>query len=178
LQNDDLYFHKMKTILETERLILREFTLDDTEFIIELLNSKGWIEYIGDLNIKTSQQAREYLENGPLNSYQKNGYGLALVELIKDKTPIGMCGIINREKLENPDIGFSLLENYTRKGYAFEIAKATLDYAKETLNLPVILAITLENNESSIKLLKKIGFQFCKLIYFPETDETLQLYTN
>ena len=99
----------MEAILQTERLLLREFTEDDAAFIVELLNSPGWIQYIGDRNIKTEEQAREYLNNGPLKSYRQNGFGLYMVEKKDDHTPIGMCGIIKRDTLNNPDIGFAFL---------------------------------------------------------------------
>ena len=84
----------MKTIVETERLLLREFTLQDTAFIIELLNSPGWLQFIGDRNVKTHEQAVQYLQNGPLKSYAENKYGLSMVETKEGQKPIGMCGII------------------------------------------------------------------------------------
>jgi RimJ/RimL family protein N-acetyltransferase len=168
----------MHSILETERLTLREFTINDTAFIIELLNSPGWLAFIGDRNVKTREQAITYLENGPIKSYQENGYGLSLVEIKDDKTPIGMCGIINRKNLENPDIGFALLPQYGGKGFAFEIAQATMIYAKDILKLPTVCAITLANNKSSIKLLEKLGMKFVKLFYFPDNNEELMLYSN
>ena len=93
-------------IFETERLRLRKFTFDDTKFIIELLNSPGWIEFIGDRNVKTEDQAAAYLQNGPMKSYVQNGFGLSMVET-KAGHPIGMCGILKRDTLDNPDIGFA-----------------------------------------------------------------------
>ncbi|HJW16239.1 MAG TPA: GNAT family N-acetyltransferase [Flavisolibacter sp.] len=168
----------MKRILETERLLLREFTLEDTAFIIELLNSPGWIQYIGDRNIKTKDKALAYLENGPLKSYQDNGFGLYMVEKKDDNTPIGMCGIIKRETLSNPDIGFAFLPEYNGKGYALEMAAATLAFAKQTLKLPVISAITLAGNARSIRLLEKIGMQFSQTVVFPGSEEELLLYNG
>lgn len=149
---------QLTTILETERLRLRKFTLGDTKFIIELLNSPGWIEFIGDRNLKTEEQAIAYLQNGPMKSYVQNGYGLSMVET-KEGQPIGMCGIINRDTLEHPDIGFAFLEEFTGKGYAYEIASATLSYAMNTLNIAKIVAITLPRNTRSIKLLERIGMK-------------------
>lgn len=105
----------MTYILETERLILRQFTIHDTKFIIELVNSPGWIENIGDRNIKTEEQARRYLQDGPLRSYEVNGFGLSLVEIKNDGTPIGMCGILKRDNLENPDIGFAFCRHLPEK---------------------------------------------------------------
>jgi RimJ/RimL family protein N-acetyltransferase len=148
-------------ILETKRLRLRKFTLNYSLFIIELLNSSEWIEFIGDKNVRTETQAIEYLQNGPLKSYAQNGYGLSLVET-KDGLPVGMCGIIKRESLENPDIGFAFLKEFTGKGYAYEMASATLSYAMNELKLSKISAITLPHNTRSVRLLEKIGMKFIK----------------
>lgn len=168
----------MKHILETERLSLREFCNEDSAFIIELVNSPGWLANIGDRNIKNEEQAINYLENGPMKSYALNGFGLWMVELKNEKTPIGMCGIIKRDTLELPDIGFAFLPGYHGKGYAFEIAKAVMIYANETLKLPTILAIVIPENGRSIKLLEKIGLQFEKRFCFPNSTEELLRYRS
>jgi RimJ/RimL family protein N-acetyltransferase len=166
----------MRHILETERLQLRELTTADAAFIIELLNSPGWLEYIGDRNVHNEEQAIGYLENGPIKSYALNGYGLFMVMLKESQTPIGMCGIINRDILAHPDIGFALLPEYAGQGYAFEMAAATLKYAKETLNLPKILAIVLPTNPRSIRLLEKIGLKQEGTFVYPDSEEELLMY--
>jgi RimJ/RimL family protein N-acetyltransferase len=167
----------MNKILETERLVLREFTTTDSNFILDLVNSPGWIEYIGDRNIRTTEQAVAYLLNGPMKSYRDNGFGLCMVQLKNEGTPIGMCGIIKRDTLEKPDIGFAFLPEFMGKGYAFEMADATLNYAITELKLPIIYAITIPKNSSSRKLLEKIGLKFVKTISSPENEELL-LYSN
>ncbi len=167
----------MKNILETARLILRQFELTDAKFIVELVNTPGWLEFIGDRNIRTDEAAIHYLQNGPMKSYEENGFGLSMVEL-KDGTPIGMCGILRRDTLESPDIGFSFLPAFMGKGYAFEIADATLNYAKTKLNVGPILAITLPTNIKSIRLLEKIGLKFKKTVYAPDKDEELMLFSQ
>jgi RimJ/RimL family protein N-acetyltransferase len=169
---------RMNFILETERVRLRAFTHGDANFIIELLNSPGWIQYIGDRNVRTEEQAVAYLENGPLKSYIQNGFGLSLVEKKDDQKPIGMCGLIKRDNLENPDIGFALLPVYEGHGYAFEIASATLLYAKKVLNIPTVSAITLPGNTRSIRLIEKLGLVFDKTFCFPNSQEELLLYSN
>ena len=168
----------MNYILETERLRLREFTLKDTHFIIELLNSPGWLQFIGDKGIKTEEQAKAYLENGPLRSYRQNGFGLSLVETKEDSRAIGMCGIIRRDTLVNPDIGFAFLPEYSGKGYAYEIASATLAFANKQLALHKISAITLPNNSRSIQLLEKLGLTYAETILLPGSQEELLLYSN
>ena len=166
----------METI-ESERVRLRPFTLEDGEFVVELLNTEGWIRYIGDRNIKTIAQAKSYLQNGPLKSYERNGFGLSLAELKTDGTPMGMCGLLKRDYLDHADIGFAFLPAYTGKGYAYEIAKEIIRYGFQKLEMEKILAITLPENFSSIKLLEKIGFRCEKNFISPDTSEELSLYS-
>jgi RimJ/RimL family protein N-acetyltransferase len=168
----------MKQILETERLILREFNPNDAPFIVTLLNSPGWLQFIGDRNVKTEEAAKDYLLNSPMKSYKENGYGLYLVETKDGHMPVGMCGIINRSTLPTPDIGFAFLPEYNGLGYAYEIASATMRYAINHLELSIISAITVANNSRSIRLLEKIGLRFHKVIVFPGTEEELLLFDN
>jgi RimJ/RimL family protein N-acetyltransferase len=168
----------VKVILETTQLILAELSIEDTAFIIELVNTPGWIKYIGDRNVKNEQQAIAYLENGPLKSYTDNGYGLWKVLLKAEQKAIGMCGIINRENLDHPDIGFAFLPAYSGRGYAFEAASSALKFATDKLKLSTILAITLPSNERSKRLLEKIGLVFIKQFSFPESEELLMLYST
>jgi RimJ/RimL family protein N-acetyltransferase len=168
----------MNYILETERLRLREFTLTDTDFIVALLNSPGWLKYIGDRNVRTTEQATEYLRNNLMKSYEVNGYGLWVVEKKGDGQAIGSCGIINRETLDTPDIGFAFLPEHNGFGYAYECAVATMAFAKQQLNIPKMGAIVVPYNDRSIKLIKKIGLQYVKPFYLPNSHEELHLYSN
>jgi RimJ/RimL family protein N-acetyltransferase len=164
----------MKWIACTERLIVRHFITDDAAFILELLNTPEWIKFIGDRNVNNIIDAENYLLNGPLHNYKKYGFDLWCIELAETKTPIGMCGLVQRDYLPNPDLGFALLTAYTKKGYAFEAATAMMQYAKEELNLSVLLAITLATNIPSVNLLGKAGFFYAKDIEVG--DKVLQLY--
>lgn len=168
--------NRPQIILETERLQLREFAHEDAPFIIELLNSRGWLQYIGDRNVRTPEQALAYLDNGPIKSYATNGYGLWMVRLKKPSAPVGMCGILKRTELSNPDIGYALLPAFHGNGYADEIVSATLQHAKEFLSIPVLSAIVQPDNARSIHLLKKKGFVFDRLFSFSGKDEILELY--
>lgn len=168
----------MKYILETDRLKLREFNFNDALFIIELLNSPGWLQFIGNRNVTNEVQAKSYLENGPIKSYGENGFGLWLVEKKEDSIPIGMCGIIYRASLDNPDIGYAFLPEFTGHGYAFEIVNATLKLAKDTFKIPVIFAITTESNLKSKRLLDKLGFKYNRRIFFQDDNEELLLYSS
>lgn len=166
---------KSHSILETQRLSLREFKTSDSDFIIKLLNTPKWLEFIGDKNVKSTEDAIEYLQNGPFKSYSENGFGLWLVALKESELAIGMCGLIKRENLENVDIGFAFLPNFTKQGYALEIASATLDYAKHSLKIKDIVAITDSKNIASIRLLDKIGLSFEKSIQSQNKENLLLL---
>jgi RimJ/RimL family protein N-acetyltransferase len=168
----------MKNIFKTERLTLRELSIDDTTFIIQLLNSPTFLEFIGDRKVRNEEDAKKYLNDGPLKSYSDFGFGLWLVSLKANETPIGICGILKRVELDHPDIGYAFLPEFTKKGYAFEAAKATLLYAKNAFAIDTVLAITVEKNKSSIQLLNKIGLQFEKLITIKNRGEELMLFSN
>ncbi|HMG16436.1 MAG TPA: GNAT family N-acetyltransferase [Saprospiraceae bacterium] len=163
--------------IETDRLIICELNISDAPFILKLLNTPSWIKYIGDRNIKTIQDAENYLTSGPIESYNKNGFGLFKIELKDNNHAIGMCGLIKRDVLDDIDLGFALLPEYEAKGYAYEASMGVLKMAKSDLNLNTILAITLPENTSSINLLKKIGLQFERLIKLKEDSEDLMLFS-
>jgi RimJ/RimL family protein N-acetyltransferase len=165
-------------ILETERLTLHHLTQEDVPFIIELLNDPDWLHFIGDRNVRTVEQAQFYLENGPIKSYRELGFGIYLVRLKEDNTPIGTCGLLRREVLPAPDIGYAFLPAYRGKGYALEAAQATVQYGQEKLGMDTILAYTTPDNEKSGSLLEKLGLRFQKLFPWPETGEQLKLYSN
>ena len=164
-------------ILSTERLQLREFNLADATFIIELVNSPKWLEFIGDRNITNIADAENYLNTGPINSYKENGFGLWHVALRQTNEPIGMCGLLKRDTLEHVDIGFAFLPQYVGQGYGTEIAQATLRYANSELRIGKVVAITDKKNIASQKLLNNIGLYFEKCIQSPE-GETLSLFSQ
>ena len=166
----------MKYLLETERLKLRECSLSDADFIINLVNSPGWLKYIGDRNIHNTDQAINYLEIGPLKSYKENGYGLCIVETKEAQISIGLCGLIKRDYLKHPDIGFAYLPEFNGLGYAYELAKAIVEYSNSILSIETIQAIVIEQNQRSIHLLEKIGMNFVKTLVLPNEETKLLLY--
>ena len=146
--------------LQTQRLIVRRLTVEDAEFILTLLNEPSFLRYIGDKKVRNLDDARQYILNGPVASYGQHGGGLCLVELRESRTSIGMCGILKRAELPEPDIGFALLPDFWNKGFGFEAATAVLNDAYERLKLQRILAITSLDNDASINLLQRLGFRF------------------
>jgi RimJ/RimL family protein N-acetyltransferase len=165
-------------ILETERLIISELTTDDGEFILELLNDPSFIRYIGDKGVKSVEGARRYILTGPVESYKQNGFGLYLVKLKGEEKSIGICGLVKRQALPDADIGFAFLPSYRSKGYAYEAAAAILDYAQAKLGLERVLGITLPENSSSIKLLRKIGLRYDGMVRLIEEEREVMLFTT
>jgi [ribosomal protein S5]-alanine N-acetyltransferase len=164
----------METVIETPRLLLQKFTPNDAAFMLELLNTPLWIKFIGDRNVKTVEEAEQYLLNGYIKSYQTYGFGFYKVVLKDTSEPFGICGIIKRDYLEDIDIGFAFLPTFLGKGYGFEAASATLDYARNVLKIKRLIAIVDPKNEVSIGLIMKIGMQFEKMI--KSGEEELMLF--
>jgi len=164
------------TVLETGRLVLREFQLDDAEFILQLLNESAFLRFIGDKGVRTLADARDYLLQGPIESYRRFGFGLYLVSLREDGTPIGMCGLVKREGLLDVDVGFALRTRYCSRGYAVEAAAAVLDYGKRALNLGRIVAIANSDNHASIAVLERIGLRFERMVQLSGDATELKLF--
>ncbi len=160
-------------MLETERLIVRYLTTGDAEFILELLNDPSWLQFIGDFGVRTLEDARNYMVKGPIQMYEREGFGLYLTVRKADAVPIGICGLIKRDTLEDVDIGFAFLPRYWGKGYAFESASAVIEYGTHSLSLKRIVAITAPDNHSSAKLLERLGMRFERMIrQSPEHKES------
>ncbi len=147
-------------MLETERLLLSRLSALDAGFILELLNEPAFLRYIGDRGVRDEADALRYLAAGPAASYARFGFGLYRVGLKPGGDPIGICGLLKRDALPDPDIGFALLERHRSRGYAHEAAAGVLAHARSTFGLQRILAITSPDNGVSIGLLAKLGFRF------------------
>lgn len=145
--------------------------------MLSLLNDPSFIRNIGDRGVRTVDAAVQYIEAGPRASYARFGWGLCLVELRSSRTPIGICGILKRDELPEPDIGFAFLPAYWGQGYAFEAAAAVTDYARDVLALPRLLAIVNPANTSSIRLLEKLGFVFTSMTQLTPDAASIGLYT-
>jgi RimJ/RimL family protein N-acetyltransferase len=163
-------------IIETERLSLRKLTTDDAEFILDLLNQPSFIQFIGDRNVRTLDDARAYILNGAVKSYERHGFGLYLTALKDGGVPIGICGLVKRDTLPDADVGFAFLPQFWLKGYAFESALAVMEYGKNILGLPRIVGITAPNNIGSIHVLEKIGLRFERMVRLTADDIELKLF--
>ena len=162
-------------VLETGRLVLRRLTVEDAPFLLRLLNEPSWLRFIGDRGVRTLDDARRYVLEGPIDMYGRLGFGLYATTLQgNEAAPIGICGLVKRAGLDDVDIGFALLPEFWGKGYAYEAASAVMAYAKEVVGLRRVVAITSLDNESSARLLEKIGLRFERLIRL--NGEDLKLF--
>jgi RimJ/RimL family protein N-acetyltransferase len=162
--------------LETARLLLRPLTADDAPFILELVNEPSWLRFIGDRGVRNLDDARRYVAEGPGAMYARHGVGLLLVESKEGGEPLGICGLIRRDALPDVDIGFAFVPRHWGKGYAHESAAAVLDHGRRDLGLRRIVAITSVDNESSIRLLEKLGMKYEQTIRMPGDSEDLKLF--
>ena len=164
-------------VCETERLLLRLLSTDDRVFILKLLNEPSFLQNIGDKGVRNLDDAGQYILNGPMASYAKNGFGLYLVALKDTLAPMGICGLIKRDGLDDPDIGYALLPEFWSNGYAIEAASAVMIFAQEKLSINRIVAITSPDNHPSIRVLNKLGLQFEKMILLPGASAESRLFT-
>ena len=165
----------MKIFKETERLYLAEATKDNTAFVLELLNSEGWLNFIGDRNVRTEDAARDYLEHRIIKMYS-GGIGMYNVILKSTRDLLGMCGLIDRPTLEGIDIGYGFLPQFMGQGYAFEAASAVMAFAKNDLKLSEVVAITTQDNLRSQNLLEKLGLSIAKTYNEEGTGTPMFLY--
>lgn len=144
-------------ILQTERTIIEKIGLDDAEFFVALVNTPDWLNYIGDRNVKTVEDSKQFLRNGFLRSYEQNRFGYYIVKTL-DRVPIGICGFLKKPHLKNVDFGFAFLPKYCGIGYGFESAMAILEYGVKTFLFSELDAITSADNSRSQRLLNKLNF--------------------
>ena len=164
--------------LETERLVLRRMTADDAEFILKLVNEPSFLRFIGDKGVRNHADAVQYIQTGPVATYERFGFGQYLVELKESRVPIGMCGLTKKDYLTDPDIGFSLQPAFWSQGYAYEATNAVKTYANDVLGISRLLAVTNPDNESSIKLIKKLGLRFERMVRLSEDASELKLFVS
>jgi RimJ/RimL family protein N-acetyltransferase len=163
-------------VIETDRLVLRWLTIDDAEFILKLVNDPAWLRFIGDKGVRTLEDARDYILKGPVDMYMQHGFGLYLTELKSGGTPIGICGLLKRETLDDVDIGFAFLPEFREKGYGFESADAVMAHGKQAFGLKRLVAITSAENEASIRLLEKLGLKFEKNMTLTGDNHEISLF--
>ena len=163
-------------VTQTERLILRRLTADDATFVFELVNDPDWLRYIGDKGVRNLDDARNYIDKGPVDMYRRLGFGLYRVERKGDGAPIGMCGLIKRDMLDDVDIGFAFLPQFRAQGYASEAARATLQHGRDAIGLKRVVAIVSPDNAASGRLLERVGLRFECMFDIPGEDRQVRFY--
>lgn len=165
-----------QVLIETPRIIIEPITLNDAAFFVYLVNSPGWLQFIGDRNIKDEAAARRFLENGFLRSYTENQFGYYIVRIKENQDPIGICGFLKKPSLENPDFGFAFLPNFGGRGYAYEACQAVLEYGFQTFGFDVLDAVTMPDNVRSIRLLHKLNFHMVRQVKADPAEDALVLF--
>jgi RimJ/RimL family protein N-acetyltransferase len=163
-------------VLETERLMLRHAELDDAAFVLRLLNEPSFLQFIGDRGVRTLDDAAKYIAERLIASYARNGFGLWVVERKDAEGPIGISGLVRRDALPDPDIGFAFLPEFWSRGYAYESADGVKRFALDSLSLPRLLAITNADNTGSIRIVEKLGLTFQRMMSLPGDDKEIKLF--
>lgn len=166
-------------IAETGRLVISEISIKEASFFVQLMNTPGFLKYVGDRNIKTKKDAEAYLKTRFLKSYEDHGFGYYKMALKEHKDrPLGVVGILKRDTLDDADVGFALLPEFEGKGYGYEASVEILKLAKEKFKMTKITAITDPENMKSIRLLERLGMTFEKRVAPFEADKELLLFVK
>ncbi len=161
--------------MESDRLRIRRMELEDAPFILKLLNESAFLEHIGDKGVRTNKDAEKYITDGPAASHIEHGFGLDVIEFKFDLTLVGICGLLRREYLSDPDLGYAVLADHQRKGVAFEACNMILETARLN-HIRKVLAIVSPRNNASVRLLEKIGFSGRTEIDIPGSTNPDDLY--
>ena len=167
---------KLAEPVDTERLRLRSLTLDDSELMLAVWNDPAFVRFVGDRGIRTTEEARDAMQKGALHLYEEFGYGPYRVSLRDCDTAVGICGLFRRDGLDEPDIGYATLPEYCGRGYAHEACRAVVDHARTGLAIDRLIAIISPNNDASIGLIRKLGFEFERMHTMPGDDDEVCIY--
>ncbi len=165
-------------LIETPRTVIRLMTAADADFIRELLNEPSFLRFIGDRQVRTTDDAGQFIDRRYQQSYRDHGYGLYVVASRESGESMGICGFVRRDSLPAVDMGFAFLPRFEGKGFAFESAAATLQYGRDSLGLTRVLAIAQADNARSLALLDRLGFAFDRLITMPGEAQPVSMYAS
>lgn len=164
-------------ILETDRLSLHQFETEDATFLLEVMNHPDYHRFIGNRNLRSVEDAEVYINEKMISVYEKQGFGFWMARLRESGERAGFAGVLQRDVLGEPDVGYALHEKFWRQGLAQEATRGVLKYARETLNFSKVCAITDVENHASINVLLKCGFEFLERRRVFEDDDELNIYT-
>ncbi len=161
---------------ETERVLIRPTTEEDASFLLELLNTPKWLEHIGDRQVRTTEDALQYVRDRISPQFERLGYGNYSVIRKLDGVIMGSCGLYDREGLDGIDLGFAFLPQFEGQAYAFESANRVKEAGIHVFGIEQLSAITTKEKIASQRLLEKLGFQRAQIVRIPNDDEELLLY--
>ena len=164
------------SLIETERLRLREVSEADAGFVLEMLNDPDFIRNVADRGVRTLEGARDYIAERFVESYRRHGFGFWLVEEKESGAPAGVCGLVKRDTLPGVDVGYAFLPAFRSKGYASESAAAVLSHARDAFGLPRLYAIVNPDNDVSIRVLEKLGMRFERTVRLAPDEPELKLF--
>jgi ribosomal-protein-alanine N-acetyltransferase len=162
--------------LVTPRLILRRLENDDAPFVLRLLNEPSFIENIGDKGVRSLDDARRYMREGPMAMYEQYGFGLWHTARKSDGVAVGMCGLLKRDHLPDVDIGYAYLPEFWGQGIAFEAAEAVMHHAAGKFGLRRLIGVVSEGNAGSIRVLEKLGMEFERMFLMRPGEPEVRLY--
>ncbi|MCT6700297.1 GNAT family N-acetyltransferase [Rheinheimera sp. 4Y26] len=163
-------------LFSSPRLLFHLLTQADAALMLRLLNEPTFIANIADRGVRTLEQAEKYLNEGPLAMYRQHGFGMYRVTRKEDGLDIGLCGLVYRDYLGKPDIGYAFFPEFAGQGYASEAAAAVFSYGKNVLQLPEIVGIVAPHNIASQKVLQKLGLQKQGQLQVPGEDKKVDYY--
>ncbi|MBW8815875.1 MAG: GNAT family N-acetyltransferase [Caulobacterales bacterium] len=164
-------------VLETDRLVFREAMAADAPFVLALLNSPGFLEHIGDRGVRTEAEAETYIVERMIGSYRQHGFGMWVAKERKSGRPVGLAGLVRRDGLDMPDVGYAFMPQAWGQGYAQEAAAGVMRHAREVLGIGPLAAITSPDNYASMAVLKKVGFTFQGMITLPGAEQESTYFT-
>ncbi len=170
--------HQEYKSFETERLLIQPTTEFDASFILELINTPKWYQYMGDYKVYTYEDVLKYINEGITKPLNKYGYSDFTVIRKFDGAKLGTCGLYHRKGIEGVDLGFAFLPKYEKQGYAFESASKLMEIAFEYFKLDKINSITTASNENAKILIHKLGFNYLKQIKLPNLNKDYMLYQS
>ena len=163
-------------LISTDRLILRHMEAGDAAFILELLNDADFLRFIGDKGVRDLQGALGYIQTACHEAFERHGVGMMMVERTDTGAHAGICGLLNRDYLDNPDIGFAFAKDHRGVGLASEAVGATLTYGFDSLGYAVLTAITDPHNTASRRLLERADMEFVGMMSVPHAETEVCYY--
>ena len=150
----------MKVILETDRLLLREYVEDDAEAFFKLNTDPEVVRFVPDKPLLNVEQARQTLTDHPIADYCRYGFGRGACILKSTGEQIGFAGLKYLEELDEVDVAYRFMPVHWGQGLATEVALASVRYGFADLGLKQIIGLVMPENLASVRVLEKTGLRY------------------